>query len=135
MTYAPVPTTLQAAAILSAAPQIAPPASLPGASQTGIPNQKAVIATLGGLLTYIIVAALQKYAGITVPPELVSGAVAVLLALFVPPSQRDVVNNMTDANVHAAMRDPATQVSYVQTPVTPPTGEAAVIVPPATKAA
>jgi hypothetical protein len=86
-------------------------------------------AAIGALIAYFV----AKYSGITVPPELIAGVVAALLAMFVPASQRDAVNDMTDARVHAAMRDPATVVSYVQTPVQPPPGEAMVIVPPAVK--
>ena len=129
MTDAPVPTALQARAILAAAPQITPSASLPGASQTGVPQQRVLAAAIGALIAYFVV----KYSGIDIPAELIAGVVAGLLAMFVPASQRDAINDMTDARVHAAMRDPSTMVSYVQTPVTPAPGEPPVIVPPATK--
>lgn len=125
----PVPTTLQAAAILSAAPAIVPPASLPGDSLSGVPQQKVLAAAIGALAAYFI----TKYSGIDVPPELIAGVVAAALAMFVPASKRDIRGPITDADVHALMRDPTSNVSYVQTPVRPPTGEAAVIVPPATK--
>jgi len=128
-TAPPVPTKTQADALLSAAPSIVAPASQPGDSLTGVPQQKVLAAAVGALVAYVLV----KYTGISIPPELVAGVVAALLAMFVPASKRDIRGAVTDADVHALMRDPASNVSYVQTPVQPRLGDPAVIVPPAQK--
>lgn len=106
----------QAVAIRAAVPMVVSPASAPGASMTGIPSQKAVAGGIGGIITWVIVAALSKYAGVAIPPELVSGVVALLLVWLVPPSQRDLINHLTDEVVHAAQRDPDSDVSAVLAP-------------------
>lgn len=126
----PIPTTSQASALLSAAPTIVAPPSAPGASQTGVPSQKLVAGGIGGVLTWVIVAALNKYAGVTLPADIVAYVVALALAYLVPPSQRDLIDHLTDEVVHAAQRDPDSNVSSVLAPTAPVPGQPAVITPP-----
>ena len=124
-------------------------ASAPGTSKTGLPAQQMITAGISGAIAWGLLAAAAHFGldpqpivdqitgamGITsfaIQPAL-AGVIGLVIASWVPPSQRDIIAHLTDAIVHAAMKDPATEVSNVQKPVTPPPGEALVIVPPASK--
>lgn len=129
-----IPTEAQARLILQATPvSLVATASQAGDSKTGIPNQKLVAGGVSGVAALIICVLLQKYAGITLPIDIVAPIVGALFVAFVPPSQRDIVNHMTDEIVHAAQRDPDSNVSSVLAPTLPKPGQPAMITPPAPK--
>lgn len=129
-----IPTEAQARLILQTTPVslVALP-SKAGDSKTGISNQKIVAGGIAGVAAWIVCVVLQKYAGIGIPPDLLAPIIGVLIAYLVPPSQRDIIDHLTDEIVHAAQRDPDTNVSSVLAPTLPEPGQPAMITPPAPK--
>jgi len=139
-------TEADAAKVLSVVPSSV--ASAPGSSKTGLPAQQMITAGISGAIAWGLLAAAAHFgfdpqpivdqicaamgiAPFAIQPAL-AGVIGLVIATYMPPSQRDIVNHLTDAIVHAAMKDPTTEVSNVQKPVTPAPGDARVIVPPAT---
>src|SRR5580658_4071517 len=140
-------TEADAAKVLATVPSST--ASAPGASKTGIPAQQMVSAAFCSAIAWALLSAAAHFGvdpqpivdhlcglinvqPFSVQPAL-AGIIGLIIATYIPPSQRDIINNLTDAIVHAAMKDPSTEVSNVQKPVTPAPGDTAVIVPPAAK--
>ena len=145
-TPAPVMSEPQAKTLIAAAPVVSQP-SLPGASgvTSWVPPRNIWVGGLAGIVAWLLLhglaAAGLDLAAIAAPlgfsPEQIQGwiaaAIAGIVATYVPPSWGDLIKHLNDTLVHAAQRDPASSVSYVLPPVTPPVGEPAVIVPPAQK--
>lgn len=134
---APILPSSQAKAILATGPSAG--ASVPNASgmNSWLPPQQFLAGGIGGVVTWLVVFGLNKWASVQIPPEVqtyIASGVAALIVWIVPPAQRDVVKNLNDEIIHIAQRDPASNVSYVLPPVQPPLGEPATIIPPATKA-
>lgn len=142
-------TEADAAKVLATVPSST--ASAPGASKTGIPAQQVLTASVSSAVAWALLAvaahfgldpqpivdqicAAMNVASFAIHPAL-AGIIGLIIGIYVPPSQRDIVVNLTDAIVHAAMKDQTTEVSNVQKPVTPPVGDALVIIPPAKKGA
>ena len=140
-------TEADAAKVLATVPSST--ASAPGSSKTGIPAQQLLMAGVSSAIAWGLLAvaahfgidpqpivdkicAAMNVAPIAIEPAL-AGIIGLDIATYVPPSQRDIVVNLTDAIVHAAMKDPTTEVSNVQKPVTPAPGDDRVIVPPLAK--
>lgn len=145
-TTPPVISATSAKAILAASPVTLQP-SAPGASgvTSWIPPRNIWVGGVAGIVAWLILhglaAAGLDIGAIATPlgfsTEQVQGwiaaAIAAGIATYVPPSVGDIIKHLNDTIVHIAQRDPATNVSYVITPVTPPIGEPATIVPPAPK--
>lgn len=143
--YNPLPTELQAQAILKAAPLTlaAAPPSETKMKAGWLPPRNVWAGGLAGIIAWLILHAVSIYAHIDVvtvgqtlgfdPFTVLSGLIGGAIAWAVPPSVADVVTNLNDAIVHIAQKDPQSNVSYVIAPVQPPPGEPAVIVPPAVK--
>ena len=140
-------TPAQANLILATTPPAAiAPASAPGASKTGIPAQKVVAGGISGVLAWVLLATLAHFGfdlqplansllGANAPDvqATLAGIIALAIANWVPPSQRDIINHLTDEVVHAAQRDPDSQVSAVLAPTAPAPGDAPVIAQPPSK--
>ena len=145
-TQAPIISSTAAKAIIAASPVATPPSS-PGASgvTSWIPPRNIWVGGVAGIVAWLVLhglaAAGLDIGAIATPlgfsTEQVQGwiaaAIAAGIATYVPPSVGDIIKHLNDTIIHVAQRDPATNVSYVITPVTPPLGEPAIIVPPATK--
>ncbi len=148
----PVPTETQAATMLKAGATagLTVPASEPGSSgvNSWIPPRKFLAGGIGGIVAWALIWGLQHWLhfdlvtfaanfGVSIDAlqMYIASAVGAALVYIVPPSKADVVKHLNDEIVHAAQKDPDTNVSYVLAPVKPPAGEAATIVPPAAKAA
>lgn len=135
----PTLTEAQAQAILKNAPVVAMPVAKADSVMAGppIPPRQALAGGLAGIVAWLICYFLGKYTGIVIPLELqtpIAIFVGGLVASIIPPSAKDIIKNLNDAIVHAAQKDPESNVSYVLKPVQPPAGEAATITPPAQKA-
>ena len=111
-----------------------------------VPPQQFLAGGIGGVVTWLLIWGLHRFANLdliaiaatfgmdaSTLQAVISGLVAAALVYLVPPSKADVIKHLDDEIVHTAMKDPESNVSYVQTPVQPPPGEPAVIIPPATK--
>lgn len=140
----------QAKAILETAPVTAQP--LPASESvmnSWIPPQRVLAAGVSGVLAWIILSVLKHY-GIDPQPILnsifgilgaqapeaqpaLAGIIALIIASFVKPSTTEIVQHSTNETVQQAMKDPLSNVDYVQVPVQPPPGEPATITPPAPK--
>lgn len=141
----------EAKVILKAAPTVAQP--IPASESvmnSWIPPQRVLAAGISGVLAWVILSILARY-GIDPQPVLdsvfavigqtapdaqaaLAGLIALAIATYVKPGQEEVIQHSTNETVQAAMKDPLSNVDYVQTPVQPPSGQPATFTPPATKA-
>ena len=78
------------------------------------PDRKVWAGGLGGLLTWGITLAAQKYLGIPLPPEVVTmivGGATTAVSYIVPPTVRDIVKRLNDDIVQVAANDPTIPVT------------------------
>jgi len=133
--------------ILASAPIVVRPSASGASGVTSwVPPRNIWVGGVAGIVAWLILHGLAA-AGLDIgalatplgfSPDQVQGwiaaAIAGIIATYTPPSAADIIKHLNDTIIHIAQRDPATNVSYVLAPVTPPLGEPATIVPPAQKA-
>ena len=155
----PVMSPTEANALLAASPVTVQPSATGASGMTSwVPPRQVIVGGASAIIAWLIIhalaaAGLDIAAVVTVDPGhalvlafgldpttvagqvqgWLSGLIGLAIATYVPPSYADIIKNLNDKIIHIAQRDPATNVSYVLTPVTPRAGDPPTIIPPATK--
>ncbi len=91
-----------------------PGTTSPSPQQSWVPSQKVLAGGLGGLVAWAITYLLQKYAGITLDPEVKSwlvGAATIGITYITPVRAQDVVRQLNNEIVAMAQADPKSPVT------------------------